>query len=267
MKAGTSSLFHHACQHPAIAECEVKEPDFFTDESHEGDGIEAYEAFWPQPHDSFEVALEASTNYTKQPLFPDASARMARFDREFRFVYVLRDPWDRIESHLAHALRNGYHDERRHVDDSPHIVHTSRYAAQLRSYVTHFSRDAIHLVDFERFVRDPEAVLREVFDFLDLATDVPLRGLDEAYNRTPDFHDGRLSALVKDVAGVDEQTIESAPDWLRRTYRAFLQTPAPDATLSDDERRYVAFSLQSDLELLERDFGVDVSRWGGEGEP
>ena len=52
------------------------------------------------------VLGEASTSYTKRPLVPGVVERIAAFNPDARFIYLLRDPVERAVSHYWHMVRH-----------------------------------------------------------------------------------------------------------------------------------------------------------------
>jgi len=88
-KAGTSSLYSLLAQHPELARCCVKEPRFFIRPGKPA----AYYKFWVFDPTIHSLALEASTQYARFPMFGHVPERMAAFPAEFRLIYILRDPW------------------------------------------------------------------------------------------------------------------------------------------------------------------------------
>ena len=46
MKSGTTSLFHYLSQHPRIAACHEKEPDFFSNPENFAKGLDWYRNLW-----------------------------------------------------------------------------------------------------------------------------------------------------------------------------------------------------------------------------
>ena len=75
---------------------------------------------------------EASTNYTKAPLFLGVPERIASVVPDVRIVYVVRDPLERIVSQYRHALRAGGSDGRSSGRSST-IRSTCRSARMRRS--------------------------------------------------------------------------------------------------------------------------------------
>jgi hypothetical protein len=261
MKSGTSSLFWYLSEHPEIAPCSDKEPHFFRDRNGSG-GLRNYEALWDWHPERHRWALEASTSYAKRPARPDVAERLAKLDRTFKFVYVMRDPVDRIESHRAHNLLSGRWRECRHIEDTLHVVETTRYAAQLDEYTEWFSEDDILLVKFEDMIEEPRETVERVFEFLDLETEVEIEGLGENRNPTSgNLRDRLASRVLKDLGVVDEPGIEDLPGPIRGGYRRLLQQEIPSPELTDEELDWVEFSLAADVARLEEEYGFDTSGW------
>ena len=112
MKCGTTSLFEYLASHPAVCGSVPKEPNFFHREAWPADLAE-YAAFWPDFDPVLhEVAIEASTGYSKWPDVPDVTTRIqefaARHGTRFRFLYIVRDPLRMIGSGLGHGQDRGW---------------------------------------------------------------------------------------------------------------------------------------------------------------
>lgn len=232
MKSGTTSLYHYLAAHPAIATGKKKEPDFFTTGRNWKQGYDAYYALWPDfDPETHRYALEASTNYTKFPQRPRAPQRMKRFATErgarYRFFYILRNPVDRIESHLAHNIARRERDANSEAIDPARLesaLAVSRYASQLKRYARHFPREDLMILDFDELTRDPRALLDRAFGFLGLETPADLEIRPPANPR----RDAHGSA-------------------------GFRLGDAPRAQIRD--------ALRDDVAELRDRFGVDVSRW------
>jgi len=63
-KAGTSSLYYYLSEHPVIAPCVIKEPNFFCMSNKFSRGIDSYKNLWEWDSKIHKYALEASHNYT-----------------------------------------------------------------------------------------------------------------------------------------------------------------------------------------------------------
>ncbi len=167
-KCGTTSLHHYLNQHPDISMSSVKEPCVFA-EPHWLDKHEDYEGMF-----DCEAPLrgEASTAYTRYPVEGDAAARISEAVPDARFIYLIRDPLDRIMSDYVQLVAVGV--EQRPVDEAlrdyrdPSNIYSSasRYAMQAARYLEHFDSSALLVVEQSDLrARRPDA-LRRIFEFL-----------------------------------------------------------------------------------------------------
>ena len=179
MKSGTTTLFSYLSQHPEIAAHPVKEPEFFSRKARPSAvDLARYAAGWGPVPAGRHVMLEASTGYTKRPRFPDAAARIAALEGRKSFLYIVRDPLARIESHIAHNLAAGQiAPEAIRFDKLAHHVAVSSYAYQLDAWAAAFPGTPVHLVDFADLRDDPLPMLRGVCRALDLDPDFPFTPL------------------------------------------------------------------------------------------
>jgi len=169
MKSGTTTLFHLLLQHPAICQTyaelpgvsNTKEVNYFRKLYREGDTVLHYD--WRFPFDPARHAwtLDISPDYAKLPRRNVVPSRIAALGGETKLAYILREPVDRIESHLAHRLRT-----RGKLGTMKHCIRSSRYAMQLDRFTDHISRDDILLLDFHELQTNPAAILAKICDFL-----------------------------------------------------------------------------------------------------
>jgi hypothetical protein len=263
MKCGTTSLFSYLATHPEVAPCRTKEPNFFSSEAFDPNDRASYFALWDWKPNVYKVAIEASVNYTKIPSKPNCADRIAQWsDLDFRFIYCMRNPIDRIESHVYHGLYAGW---TRPVDEgiSEHTLNVSRYAMQLDAYAKRFGRERILLVVLEEFEKAPTEHYRRICEFLGVDATVGLPNLG-AHNRASDHY---LENSIWDRA--------RSVSWIRQ-FASYLPVAARRAVLRSTGRRMkarrqltslerasVALSLRSDLLRLESEYSIDyTSAWG-----
>ena len=243
MRCGTTSLYRYLCGHPHVCPCRSKEPGYFTQREFNW-SLEDYQSLWHSWHPArHRLALEASVHYTKIPSFPNAAERIAEAIQhdpfDIRFIYLLRDPIERIESWYRYRLaEKGIalpgHDE----PVAEYAVNVSRYWMQIREYCQRFSTDRILMLRLSEMESNRRDVLERIRSFLEL---------DEAFA----------------FAGSD-RTHNSSRDLLRRSRHA-ADPNSPDPSLrwhlSVDQKRYVQNQLRDDLILLRQNCGVDTSDW------
>jgi hypothetical protein len=185
MKAGTTSLFEHLATHPELFPSSTKEPRYFLLDSPTTEDQEKYQALFADCS-SEKWAFEASTGYTKHPFQSGVPGRIAASVANPRFIYMLRDPIERIYSHYLHLFATGQETRtfREAVEQDPTYVDTSRYFMQLSEYLKVFPAEQIHLVLMEEFSQDTETRLREVFEFLGVDRDFRPPNTQQVYHQT-----------------------------------------------------------------------------------
>ncbi len=286
MKSGTTSLYEYLAQHPAICRCRGKEPDFFVDEARWGSSrfepsaaepcspapsaseIEnlraAYEALWPWDPSRHEIALEASTSCTKTPVMPNVAARIAALGLPARFIYVMRDPIERIESHYTHGLAAGWLRPPGGPTLDAHVLAVTSYARQIAEFYQRFPPSDILLVRFEDFVRSPGAVLRRVSAFLGVDPEYAFRGLGRAHNRNlgRPVSDGPLYRAWRRLPLLPALARRLLPERPRAFVRGRLgRRITTVCRLTPEQRAWALEALADDLERLRTEFGVDPSGW------
>jgi hypothetical protein len=121
---------------------------------------------------------EASTfytisNYSRRWGIPE---RIHSQQPDMKFIYVLRNPFDRIISNYLHHLKNiGQDKSLSAFIDGPRgraSVLTSLYFYQLEEYLKIFSPDKFKILIFEELIENPYKNLKQVFEFLGLESDI-----------------------------------------------------------------------------------------------
>jgi hypothetical protein len=232
MKCGSTSLYDYLVTHPQVARCRIKEPNFFS--VPKGRGPDRYPALWrgfdPARH---RVALEASVSYTKLPRYGETAAAIEAYRQNtgarFRMLYIMRNPIDRAESHIAHNISKG----RCSHDDYSSVmrlaIDTSRYAMQLARYHKLAGKDGLLLLNFDELRSDPQALLQRSARFL----------------------------------GLDDFTFEIRPPSNVRS----AVNDSTSFRLPQVERAWLRAALAEDMGTLGRKHGFDVSGWGFKASP
>jgi hypothetical protein len=166
MKSGTTTLHFNLAQHPEIVTGTEKELNFFK--RRKKTNVARYEALFPLLDKSRHAyTLDSSPNYTKTHKWSFAPRRIAALPGRKRLIYLLRDPIDRIASHIAHNVAEG----RWTADDwsKTHVLDISAYARQLSRFEKVGLLDDVLLLDFSEFCVEPVNVLYRVHDFLGIS--------------------------------------------------------------------------------------------------
>lgn len=260
MKCGTTSLYDLLAKHRAVCECRVKEPEFFSTKQLHGllPKPRTYEELWNFDPRRHRVALEASSGYSKYPYEPDVAERIRAYGINPKLIYIVRNPFDRIESHYNFIKNSTGYWVPRSLSDKG-MVELSMYHTQLERFRTQFGRERILVVQFDALRSGEHGVLENLCRFLDLDPRQLPRQLprlnDSALQSTWErwLHRHGLHRLLTALPEMAQQRV-------RRTMRTL--SAAEPRRFTADERAEVYRLLSPDMRLLERNYGVDVGAWG-----
>lgn len=240
----------------------IKEPHFFLKP---GDGIWAIEDQLTDPvayERLFETKLplrgEASTSYSHFPARRGVPTRIKDRVPDARFIYLVRDPIERLVSHYRHqVVMEG---ERRSLPSAignlrdPENIYIcgSLYALQLDQYLSEFPADRIHVVDQAELRSNRAATLKGVLRFLGAAPQPDLHLYDSEFNQTADYrvYPVRYARLR------GKEPLQYAPRRLKEPLRK-LTRAAERRLWPAVETPTVPPSLREELELI---FREDVNR-------
>jgi hypothetical protein len=199
-KAGTTALFEYVRRHPEISVPAGKEAPFYSHDTVWSAGWETYAqrtfAFAPEstrwgvatPHymlGSLYAPLNGSLDGPR-PSEWIVPSRIKEHAPDVRLIAVLRDPVERAYSHYRMQVLRGT--ERARFDDAVRsllqpmrleharrtpteetsYVTTGEYGRILTPYVELFGRDRVRVCFSTDLDREPEAVLRGIWSFLDV---------------------------------------------------------------------------------------------------
>lgn len=167
MKSGTTTLHSIVAQHPEVVGGIRKELNFFRRGRKGGHRVKRYEKLFPRlDKTQHAYTLDSSPNYTKPGIWELAPRRIAELPGRKRLIYMLRNPIERIDSHIAHNVAVG----RWTVDKWPinRVIDVSAYARQLAKYEAVGLLDDVLLIDFSDLTANPLNVAYRVHDFLEI---------------------------------------------------------------------------------------------------
>ncbi|MFB6264788.1 MAG: sulfotransferase domain-containing protein [Bradymonadaceae bacterium] len=268
-RSGTTSLYEYLCRHPAIARCDYrKQTNFFADDELWNRGPEWYRDQWEL--DGEDWALEASPAYAEHPRVSGVPERMASLEDQFRFLYILRAPFDRIRSHWHHGRHTDEFDGELSLDgalrECPQLLDNTRYASQLARYDDVFGPEKTHVLTLERLSEQPQAVLSDVCEFLDVDATFEFPNVDRRYNdRDANRGDSAFLSALRSLEPIRRAVREMVPLYLRTRLKKLIAGPNDDEIeypdLDADQRRFIRAELEEEIERLREDDRVDVSHW------
>lgn len=272
MKCGTTALYAALCQHPDIARPRDKEPNFLNDPAQYSAGLDQYRTLWDAADRPNQVLLEASTNYTKLPMNPTAAFNACNVDGDFRFVYVVRNPVDRIKSHYVHAIARGWFGHSIEHGVNPQAVFISNYRLQLMPYEAVFGRDRILVLTYAEICSDIRGTARRVCDFVGVNPFFEFR--DPGPQNSATMHKASILQSFTADAGINgihwERYLHrygTLPDMVEAlaidhprvgaTIRELADQIERWTTPTADQAAAVLETLRPDLDLFTENWGVD----------
>ncbi|AFY54851.1 sulfotransferase family protein [Rivularia sp. PCC 7116] len=189
MKSGTTSLYDDLKTSPLFHLPDTKEPAVLVKTKTIKDAVRQYELHFENSNDT-RIRGDGSTYYMMQPLFPDVS-KFAKTvcGSDLKLVAILRNPIDRIISHVCHDYAAGrlkHRDVDRAIADDFRYVAFSNYTLQLKPWIESFGIDSLYCISFEDYIKNRLAVSRKIASFIEVepSTITPRRKIS---NRNSDI--------------------------------------------------------------------------------
>lgn len=259
-KSATSSLFLVLDAHPALQGSRKKEPQFFCTTPDWKKNLATYHQLFRADEDT--LRFEASTSYTFYPIknltiWDDLYA----YNSDLKFIYMVRNPIQRIVSAYMHLYERGYTDFSlpESITKNRFYIDTSRYYTQIIPYIRKFGRDHVLLIDFDDFNQERTKVLNTVADFLAIDhggfTNYQSVKANTTRQRRKKHHKwDNPNFLAKATRKF------LPPLWKRitdNTHRAFQSKP----TLTAEYQRLIIHMLELEITALEKLMDKDLSHW------
>lgn len=259
MKCGTRSLYHYIKDHPDICECKVKEPEYFTKNQNRSYSVAQYEDLWDYDPSRHKIVLEASTGYTKYPVEKDIPKQIFEQDIQAKFIYLVRNPFERIVSHHNFMKTNPNFTAHKGLIQE-HYINVSSYYWQLSQYLEYFPDKGRYLViDSADFFTDTPETLSRIFQFLEIDTNY----IPQEYEvKNKSMERSKLEVFLFRSGLI--QLSKYVPKNLTQNLKRGLNRLPKDkkTTFTPTERKIVRERLADDMQQLQQEFGIDVQKWG-----
>ncbi len=286
-KSGTSSLHEYLGYHPDICMSEVKEPHYF---SHPERFIK--KEWYYSLFDGCEKARYRGESSTGYMVFPGVIERMLEeLNREeLKFIFILRNPIDRIYSHYWWLKGQGYETrpfreavmadmkdeplpEKVVIDYYKFYFQYSLYGKWLKKYFEIFGRDQIYIVTTESFRTDPLKELNAIFKWLGVE---PLETVPEIEsNKTKLLKYPRIYFLLKFTVATSNPLRNIVARVLPASFKGLILKGInyligvlsskvisySYPPLDPDTRVWLKGLLEDDVNLLKKITGKDFSEW------
>lgn len=204
-KCGTSSLHNYLAQHPEIFMSKRKEPRFFSSQ------VNPLPLKGPKDYRVEKWYVKTFPEYCQ--LFKDAGAHkvvgessadnlyfykgtipvIKKYLGDPKIILVLRNPVKRSFSAYQHLVRDdreqlsfeeGLQAEQERIDNNWELIYhyraVSRYYEPVKAYLESFSN--VKVILNEDLAKEPQKALMEVFEFLGVDKNVPIKDKKTKYN-------------------------------------------------------------------------------------
>lgn len=274
MKCGTTTLYDYLARHPQIATGNEKEPGFFAFESVWSRGLDWYDSQFSYDPSQHLYALDASTDYTKYPFCQNVLERIkASSPRQFKMIYIMRNPLRRIESHALHAHLTKAEIGAQRIEHRTHGLDSgislpaltiSRYAYQIDVFSEMYDKGQLLLLTLEKLVRSPQEVLDVVCNFLNIKPLLPETRLMSNVAASH-YSPHQIYGSLRKIPALRHLARNVIPRTARQQiyqWSVALNRPKERFSLNANEERIIVSLLMSDLIRLRDRYGIDVeSEW------
>jgi len=264
MKSGTTTLYHALKCHPDVFMAELKEPQFFSDEEKIKSSMSWYVSLFKNVTNE-KVIGEASTNYTKYPLFKRVPESIKKHIPDVKLIYIIRNPIERIYSHFTHNYYIGRvdNDLNRVIVRNQNYINISRYYMQLQRYLEVFDNRQIKVVLLEDLRDEPNRIIKDIYGYLGVDATFSAANMSEKKHQTINKA-GRSRAVLNVLRSlsiystVSNRISENMKGRLNSLLRKKIEPPVK---MTDQDREYLIEQLKDDVQSMQTYLGRDLSAW------
>lgn len=277
-KCGTTTLYHLLRQAEQVFLTARKEPRFFGNTPAFEKGFEWYLDEYFKGAEAYPARGEATPQYLHGRRLVAERIRAALGD-DLKFVVLIRDPVKRAWSHYLHMRRLGSEDlsfrqalaaEASRLEDHPEswfgYYTDGLFGAALEDWFDAYPRERFLILPTERLQRDPQIVLGEVCEFLDvdppasLELRVDANSAADARNRVVATLLNRPNAITNLLKlAVPYKVRQGVRDAVNAWNRAHYASTPP--SMSPDLERRLRRAYADDVRRLESLTGLALEDW------
>lgn len=270
MKSGTTSLYHLLSQHPEIDVGWKSEMNFFNKYINYNDHINEYESYFNKNR---KINIEVSTSYTAR-LDENNRVynRIKNYNSQMKFIYIIREPFDRTLSHYMHVYQTGSIDEKdfnKALFIYPELIARSKYFSQIKPFVDEFGKGSILLITSDELRSNNKKTLRKIFEFLNVddIADKLLYEERNKWNNSVKVH-RKFFPVINKLIKLNNLLPKAFQDLLKKLFYYFQLLLYRETKRFNDKPQYSKESLEilneifiKELKNLEYIFEIDLSTW------
>ena len=198
------------------------------------------------------------------PSYSNAAQKIAEVNAQFKFIYIMRDPLERIKSHYNYSKVKGFVETQNKTSEEIdwRIIEATKYYKQIDEYYQRFPASDILLLDFATLKQNPTRLLREICLFLDIDSEYEFK-VTKAHNvsknlivNSPIWNLMRKNLLLQ--SGVKKIIPQKQKNMLRSMLGSKFKE---EIEFSATQRQSILNELQPDLGKLKLHYSFDTSSW------
>ncbi len=165
-KCASTWVYDILADHPEAYVSEKKELDFFS--NYYDFGFEWYERNFIDTNKK--IIGEISPSYFHGVSVP---TRIKQYNPEVKLIVLLRNPEQRAISNHQHEVRTGHIQGEDlsfeyGMKNNPSYIEQGLYATHLENWLVHFPKEQLLVLLFDDVIKDPVAVSKRVYQFLEI---------------------------------------------------------------------------------------------------
>ena len=270
-KAGTTSLWHYLRQHPEVFPGGHKEPGYFWSGKIYKEGkaqtLESYKKLF-EGSEEYRAVGDGSPTYLADDHAPD---QIFELIPSVRLIAILRDPVARAFSEFVFQRMRKDEPEESFLDairtdpDRPdgqriNYIATGLYYRHLSRFLSVFPDDQIKVIFNEDLKADRQRVVREVFTFLGIDSDVPIdTDIELTVSGVPKVKG--LHWLLAGKNPIKRALAPLLPKRLVKSLRRAKNVNLERQFITPEERSALIPFFEADIVELERLLDRDLSHW------
>lgn len=263
MKSGSTWLHDILTSHSEIEmPVDRKETHYFT--RYYDRGIDWYESKFPR--NTSKLIGETTPSYLSAKACP---SRIAELLPEVKLICILRNPADRAFSHYNFLKRETNMSQTfwELAEIAPDILKNGLYFTHLERYSHYFKMENVKVIIFERMLKNKEATMREICEFLKISYDFDFELLHDKSNvsKKPRFH--LIYAATKKITSYlykkDHIFLINLLKriGIKKVFFAGKRKERDFSPMSDSIRKELSEYYREEIDCLEKLFEIDLNIW------
>jgi len=288
-KSGTSTLHDLLNIHPDICMSILKEPYFLINDNFD-QNINIYNQKYAEFFNLKPNAIYMGESSTAYMLFPNFIERIKKHvKKDMRFIFILRNPIDRLYSHYWYLKGIGSEDSnlyeaiKKDMDISPNMSHRlpegkfkhyyqyGLYGKWLSRFYDEFTENQIKIIIFEDLKENPLKIVNECFTFLGLKEldNIPkINSNKTTILRLPKIHKTILKIangnvkFLKPLYLIIPRTLKTVIK--KNISKIIIKMTKTDKTypkLSNEDRLWIKGLYINDYDILKNVTGKTFNQW------